>query len=236
MNVRSSDVDYHSLWAEESLHRLHQLYRLKRDDNRVRKEDFPLHRLRKNTAMRSIIPTEEVSASENATGIKSSSLQVVKHSISKSKVAKFVDIQVKHIPGLQKTIEKNIELWRKGNTEACLVPLRCFLSVAGRKRLCPEYRDKTWASSGQKDSFRRHRDLAELVGSVPDGTFLNIREEGSDEEWKRAVEKYHEKWDENGKPKALSTVVVEYRKFKGNSMSQKVVSPVINADERCEAT
>ena len=113
---------------------------------------------------------------------------------------------VKFIPGLPKTIEAVVELWRRGDENLDCQPLRKFTDSEMRKKLVPNYSHQMWTFSGQKSCFLRIKALVERVqefGPVR----MRLLEIGSDDDWEQALQGFHAVYDKDGRPQALSRVL-----------------------------
>ncbi len=110
----------------------------------------------------------------------------------------------KAVPGIPKTAEELVQLWRQGNPEKNVSPLYKFVCVSGRKQIIRGYTNKTWNLSGQKRAFNRLKSLVQIVAR---DSALSITEVGSDFEWQEALRVFHSKWSKDGNVPPLSSVL-----------------------------
>ena len=116
-------------------------------------------------------------------------------------------VQKRWVPGIPKTIEKAVHLWRMGDSLSSQVALRKFSTAEKRKEVIGlrVYSDKLWENTGNKRRFLRLKALINLV--VEGSSIQSVEEEGRDAEWKDAILKFHDKWDVDGKPRSLSSIL-----------------------------
>ena len=115
---------------------------------------------------------------------------------------------IKFIPGLPKIVEKAVKLWRRGSEREGYKPVRLFEKVETRRILIPNYENRIWARSGQKNCFFPIKAVAELVSEFGPVT-IRLDSEGRDEHWNTALENYHAHFDKNGKPISLSSALLQ---------------------------
>ncbi len=108
------------------------------------------------------------------------------------------------MPGIPKTIERTVQLWRFRDPLCQQISIRELNTAEKQKSvICvDQYSDKYWDSTGNKRRFLRIQALIRFVAD--ESNVESVDEEGANAEWNAAIAKFHEKWDIEGKPCALS--------------------------------
>lgn len=131
--------------------------------------------------------------------------------VSATNEIKDMIVPVKFIPGLPKTINECVLLWRKGTKDDSFKPVRLFEKGSMRKKLVKNYSNSSWVKGGQKSAYHRIKDVISFVHEYAPLT-CNIWEEGDDEVWKQTVETFSK---ENQKHlSSLSVLISHIRKNK----------------------
>eukprot|EP00171_Calliarthron_tuberculosum_P023716 IDg23716t1 len=91
----------------------------------------------------------------------------------------------RYIPGVPKTVEDLIELWRVGRDSCHIRPVHLFDKAEDRKLIISGYKDYIWNKSGQKCAYLRFKRLIKGVLTVADGENLieNIFCAGEKQKW-----------------------------------------------------
>lgn len=114
------------------------------------------------------------------------------------------------INGLPRSMEKVVHLWRYGDVASGLHPTRLLAQPHLRRQLVPGYNAKQWEHSGQKRALQRHKKLVSVAVKLlnehqsPDNNMYQV---GSDSFWDSCIRLFHDKFDKNGKPAALSKIL-----------------------------
>ncbi len=148
----------------------------------------------------------EVQRGSNPPGAVEKEDQVGDGHISRKK-RRFPDGQFtieKAVPGIPKTVEELVLLWRQGHPEKNVSPLYKFVCVSGRKQIIRGYTTKTWNLRGQNRAFNRLKSPFQIAARDSE---LSITEVGSDFEWKEALRVFHSKWSKDGNVPPLSSVL-----------------------------
>lgn len=96
-------------------------------------------------------------------------------------------VQVKYIPGIPKTIDSVIEIWRNGTQDSNYKPVRFFETAAMRKSLVLGYTHTSWSKGGQKSAYYRFKDIVFYLHKFCNLS-IDVFEEGTGDEWSEAVE------------------------------------------------
>ena len=98
------------------------------------------------------------------------------------------------IPGMPRTIEEAVSIWRFGCPMSNGIPLKHFTDVDFRKANIYGYTDKKWRS-GQRASLQRLKKLMMILSMSTDPHIPNIFDDDADEElWKSAIESFKRTW------------------------------------------
>jgi len=115
-------------------------------------------------------------------------------------------VLIKFIPALPKSLEAVVQLWRKGNLAEGFKPLRLYEKVEMRKELIQNYNNNMWSSIGQKNIFLRYKGIVELVSEFELVTNRD-KEEDQDSVWDSAIKFFHNHFDRDGRPRALTNIL-----------------------------
>lgn len=109
------------------------------------------------------------------------------------------------IPGLPKSLDVLIELWRNGNQAEGCRPAHVYASVSTRRAIIRGYSNKTWVGSGQKRAFQMYQFLAAEVAKC-NNQIKDIFAPGSSPEWSTALLEFKSRWNMSDNPIPLSTL------------------------------
>lgn len=109
------------------------------------------------------------------------------------------------IPGLPKSIDVLIELWRNGDPREGFRPVHVYASVSTRRAIIRGYSNKAWVGSGQKRAFQRYQFLALEVAKC-NTQIKDIFAPGSSTEWTTALLEFKSKWSMSHNSIPLSTL------------------------------
>ena len=119
------------------------------------------------------------------------------------------------VPGLPKTIEEVVLLWRRGDAAKGYKAMHLLHSAKSRRRELGESFDNDWwVGAGQKCAFQRIKKLIALVaaeGGVP------IFKIGCEDGWLEGIRRFHTKYDTRGQQVPLSTILRNIGRDKNRS-------------------
>lgn len=123
------------------------------------------------------------------------------------------EAHVRYIPGLPKTIEEVITLWRRGSTDGMYKPVRLFEKSSTRKDIISNYDPESWFKGGQKSAYFRFKEIVFFAHEMCP-VVCNVWEEGLDEHWKSAIVQYNLEMKDCVKPVSMSALVLRIRREK----------------------
>ena len=99
-------------------------------------------------------------------------------------LAKRVGLDQKIVPGIRRSIESLVHIWRFGDSDFDLPPTRELRDVERRNGLISNYSDSSWRNNGHKDSLFR---IMRIMKSLCDEIGMSLGSD-DDELWNRAIE------------------------------------------------
>lgn len=124
----------------------------------------------------------------------------------------------KFVPGLPKSIKDVLTYWTEGNLNNGILPIRLLGAASIRAKVLQRYSNKLWSDSGQKNAYKRYRDLVSCVAGFAPLTFDMYGESPyvkmKDTVWIESLKCFHDIYDDNKKPRSLTVVLDFYQKNK----------------------